>query len=63
VIFGNIKDRAHFVVLLTPSCLDRANEPASRIPRDISDQLDGSIELRDDILAVLRDLDECPPAA
>ena len=35
VIFGNIDARAHFLVLLTPSALDRCNEPSDWLRREI----------------------------
>src|SRR3984885_5095695 len=35
VIFGNIDTRAHFLVLLTPSALDRCSEPEDWLRREI----------------------------
>ena len=35
VILGNIKASAHFVVLLTPSALERCNEPGDWLRREI----------------------------
>jgi tetratricopeptide (TPR) repeat protein len=40
VILGNIKARAHFVVLLTPSALERSGEPADWLRREIETALD-----------------------
>jgi hypothetical protein len=39
MILESIKARAHFVVLLTPSCLDRANEPGDLFRREIETAL------------------------
>jgi tetratricopeptide (TPR) repeat protein len=39
VILGNIKARAHFVVLLTPSALERCNEPGDWLRREIEEAL------------------------
>ncbi len=35
IILGNIKARAHFLVLLTPTALDRVNEPGDWLRREI----------------------------
>jgi tetratricopeptide (TPR) repeat protein len=35
VILGNIKARAHFLVILTPSALERCNEPSDWLRREI----------------------------
>jgi len=35
VMHGNINSRAHFLVLLTPSALDRCSEPADWLRREI----------------------------
>ena len=40
VILGNIKARAHFLVLLTPSALERANQPGDWLRREIETALD-----------------------
>ncbi len=40
VIIGNIKARAHFVVLLTPSALERCGEPGDWLRREIETALD-----------------------
>jgi tetratricopeptide (TPR) repeat protein len=40
VILGNIKARAHFVVLLTPSALERCAEPTDWLRREIETALD-----------------------
>ena len=40
VIIENIKARAHFVVLLTPSALDRCNEPGDWLRREIETALE-----------------------
>ena len=40
VILGNIRARAHFVVLLTPSALDRCHEPGDWVRREIEAALD-----------------------
>jgi tetratricopeptide (TPR) repeat protein len=40
VILGNIKARAHFIVLLTPSALERCNEPKDWLRREIETALD-----------------------
>jgi tetratricopeptide (TPR) repeat protein len=40
VILGNIKARAHFIVLLTPSALERCNEPGDWLRREIETALD-----------------------
>ncbi len=34
VILENIRARAHFLVLLTPSALERCSEPAGWLPRN-----------------------------
>jgi hypothetical protein len=39
VILGNIKARAHFIVLLTPSALERCNEPTDWLRREIETAL------------------------
>jgi tetratricopeptide (TPR) repeat protein len=39
VILGNIKARAHFIVLLTPSALERCNEPGDWLRREIETAL------------------------
>jgi tetratricopeptide (TPR) repeat protein len=39
VILGNIKARAHFIVLLTPSALERCNEPNDWLRREIETAL------------------------
>ena len=39
VILGNIPARAHFLVLLTPSALERCNEPADWLRREIETAL------------------------
>src|ERR1700676_2008797 len=40
VILGNIKARAHFLVLLTPSALERCGDPADLLRREIETALD-----------------------
>src|SRR6478752_10826127 len=40
VILGNIKARAHFIVLLTPSALERCGEPGDWLRREIETALD-----------------------
>jgi tetratricopeptide (TPR) repeat protein len=40
VILGNIKARAHFIVLLTPSALERCNEPGDWLRREIETALE-----------------------
>ena len=40
VILGNITARAHFLVLLTPSALERCNEPSDWLRREIETALD-----------------------
>src|ERR1700733_9364363 len=40
VILENIKDRAHFVVLLTPSALERCGEPGDWLRREIETALE-----------------------
>ena len=35
IILGNIKARAHFIVILTPSALERCNEPGDWLRREI----------------------------
>ena len=40
VILGNIKARAHFIVLLTPSALERCNEPGDWLRREIESALE-----------------------
>ncbi len=40
VIVENIRDRAHFIVLLTPSALERCNEPGDWLRREIETALD-----------------------
>jgi TIR domain-containing protein len=40
VILGNIKARAHFLVVLTPSALERCDEPADWLRREIETALD-----------------------
>ena len=40
VIIENIKSRAHFIVLLTPSALDRCGEPGDWLRREIETALD-----------------------
>jgi hypothetical protein len=40
VIFGNIQARAHFLILLTPSALERCGEPADWLRREIENALD-----------------------
>src|SRR5450631_3285964 len=39
VILGNITSRAHFLVLLTPSALERCNDPADWLRREIETAL------------------------
>lgn len=39
VILGNITARAHFLVLLTPSALERCNEPSDWLRREIETAL------------------------
>jgi tetratricopeptide (TPR) repeat protein len=39
VILGNIRSRAHFLVLLTPSALERCNEPGDWLRREIEEAL------------------------
>ncbi len=39
-ILGNIRARAHFLVVLTPSALDRCDEPADWLRREIETALD-----------------------
>jgi tetratricopeptide (TPR) repeat protein len=40
VILGNIKARAHFLILLTPSALERCGEPGDLLRREIETALD-----------------------
>src|SRR6478609_5663870 len=40
VILGNIKARAHFIVLLTPSALERCGEPGDWLRREIEEALE-----------------------
>ena len=40
VILGNITARAHFLVLLTPSALERCGEPADWLRREIETALE-----------------------
>jgi TIR domain len=40
VILGNIKSRAHFLILLTPSALERCDEPGDWLRREIETALD-----------------------
>ena len=40
VILGNIKSRAHFLVLLTPSALERCDEPGDWLRREIETAID-----------------------
>src|SRR4029077_20834818 len=40
VILGNIRARAHFVVLLTPSALERCQEPGDWLRREIETALE-----------------------
>jgi Flp pilus assembly protein TadD len=40
VILGNVTSRAHFLVLLTPSALERCNEPGDWLRREIETALD-----------------------
>ncbi len=40
VILGNIKARAHFLVILTPSALERCNEPGDWLRREIETALE-----------------------
>ena len=40
VILGNINARAHFLVLLTPSALERCGDPADWLRREIETALD-----------------------
>jgi hypothetical protein len=39
-ILGNIKARAHFLILLTPSALERCNEPGDWLRREIETAMD-----------------------
>ena len=41
VILENIRARAHFLILLTPSALDRCGDPADWLRREIETGLDG----------------------
>jgi len=41
VILENIKSRAHFLVILTPSSLERCNEPRDWLRREIETAIDG----------------------
>jgi tetratricopeptide (TPR) repeat protein len=40
IIFQNIRARAHFVVILTPSALERCNEPGDWLRREIETAID-----------------------
>ena len=40
IILGNIISRAHFLVLLTPSALERCNDPKDWLRREIETSLD-----------------------
>jgi tetratricopeptide (TPR) repeat protein len=40
IILGNIKSRAHFLLILTPSALERVNEPNDWLRREIETALD-----------------------
>src|SRR5438445_551600 len=40
VILGNIRARAHFIVLLTPSALERCSEPSDWLRREIEEALE-----------------------
>src|SRR5947199_9638545 len=49
IILGNIKARAHFVVLLTPDALERTGDPGDWLRREI----ETAIELRRNIVPVM----------
>jgi tetratricopeptide (TPR) repeat protein len=40
IIIGNIKSRAHFILILTPSALERCNEPNDWLRREIETAID-----------------------
>ena len=40
IIIGNIKARAHFVVILIPSALERCNQPGDWLRREIETAID-----------------------
>ena len=40
IIVSNIKARAHFIVILTPTALDRCNEPGDWLRREIETAID-----------------------
>lgn len=42
VILGNIKSRAHFLVLLTPSALEDCDKPGDWLRREIEAAMDSS---------------------
>ncbi len=46
VILGNITARAHFLVLLTPSALERCGEPADWLRREIETALGSQAQHR-----------------
>ncbi len=54
VILGNIKARAHFLVLLTPSALERCHEPGDWLRREIETALQS---LRNIVPLLLEDFD------
>jgi hypothetical protein len=40
IILGNLRARAHFLVILTPSALERCNEPGDWLRREIETAMD-----------------------
>ena len=40
IILGNLRARAHFLVILTPSALERCNEPGDWLRREIETAID-----------------------
>lgn len=59
VILGNIKARAHFIVLLTPSALERCHDPGDLLRREI----ETALETRRNIVPLmLEDFDFGTPA-
>src|SRR5689334_20776739 len=59
VIIGNIKARAHFLVLLSPSALERCNEPGDWLRREIETALN---EKRNIVPLMLEGFDFSTPA-
>jgi hypothetical protein len=58
VILNNIRGRAHFLVLLTPSALERCQEPGDWLRREITEALDTQ---RNIVPLMLEGFDFSPP--